>query len=74
MAIWNEDIPAVNSIPAERIVAAAEKAREAFFASVAADFPEVTTGDLDPGATVAFELETNELIVTWLTYNAPAVT
>jgi hypothetical protein len=74
MAMWDEDIPDINGIPAERIREAAEKARIAFFTSLAEDFPEITTGDLDPGSTVSFELETNAVIVNWLSWNTEEVT
>lgn len=68
----NEDITDIGTVKAERIRDAVEKAREAFGASLAASFPEVTTGDLGPDVEIAWEQASNSLAVTWLTYNHPS--
>jgi hypothetical protein len=70
--LWDEDVTPVGDVPAERILEAVKKARDAFWASVAESFPEVTTGDMAPGDEVALEFATNEVLLVWLMYNHPS--
>jgi hypothetical protein len=66
----NENIPYVHGIPPERIRAAAERARYAFYTSLARDFPNLKAGNLDPSEILAFESVSNDLAVVWLIYNS----
>lgn len=52
-----------------RIAAALEKATEAFWATFVAEFPEVTTGDLDPLSAVAFDGSVERAAREWLRLN-----
>lgn len=74
VAMWDDDVRDVGEVPADKIRAALEKAREAFWQSFAANFPEVKTGDMAPGDELAMEWGTNYAAVAWLTYNHPTVT
>jgi hypothetical protein len=67
--MFDEDIPAVGPIPAARIREAVDRARDAFWDSLGASFPEITTGDLSPGDTASFEIATNAVAVAWLLGN-----
>lgn len=49
---------------------AAESARDAFWASVARSFPEITTGDMDPWKASQFETLTEEIVRSWVESNA----
>lgn len=71
--VWDEDITAVGDVPAERIREAVRKARDAFWASIAESFPEVTTGDMSPGDDMALESGTNQVVATWLLWNHPSM-
>ncbi len=55
-----------------RLAQAADAAREAMWATFAAQYPEVTTGDLGPGADAAFVTESDKLLAGWLDDNWPA--
>ncbi|HXE45393.1 MAG TPA: hypothetical protein VN635_09345 [Conexibacter sp.] len=55
----------------QRIRAAVADAEIAFWQPIAAAFPEATTGDLDPHATVAFMDACTEVVRVWLDWNAP---
>ncbi len=54
-----------------RFAAAADAAREAMWAAFAARYPEVTIGDVAPGADHAFVAESNKLLAGWLDDNWP---
>lgn len=47
------------------------EAEEAFWAEVVKHFPDIKTGDLDPGATVRFRLACAEVVEAWLDQNTP---
>jgi len=55
-----------------RFAQAADAAREAMWATFAAQYPEVTTGDLAPEADRAFVTESDKLLAGWLDDNWPA--
>lgn len=57
---------------AQRIDAALEPALQAFWAQVAADFPEVTTGDLGTELAQAFKIAAQGAIAGWVSNNAPS--
>ena len=46
----------------ERVNAAAERASEAFWAAVAAAFPEVKSGDVDPFTSLEWDEQVDRLI------------
>lgn len=54
-----------------RFAQAADAARDAMWSAFAAQYPEVTTGDLAPGADHAFVAESNKLLAGWLDHNWP---
>ncbi len=54
-----------------RFVQAADAARDAMWATFAQRYPEVTTGDLAPGADVVFVAESDRLLAGWLDDNWP---
>jgi hypothetical protein len=54
-----------------RFATAADAARDAMWAAFAAQYPEVTTGDLPPGADRAFVAESDRLLAVWLDDNRP---
>ncbi len=54
-----------------RFAQAADAARDAMWATFAEQYPEVTTGDLAPGADIAFVAESNKLLAGWLDDNGP---
>ena len=54
-----------------RAAAAVEQGTEAFWAVVAGLFPEIMTGDLDPGAVARFELATRSAVAAWIGANQP---
>lgn len=56
----------------ERISLAVQKGEEAFWATVAAEFPEVTTGDLDPSTTISLTEKMRSAIAAWVEYNRVA--
>lgn len=58
----------------DRIADAIDTAAQAFWASVAESFPEVTTGDLDPETVDQLEREMGHAILTWLGTNGHEVT
>jgi hypothetical protein len=45
------------------------RAADAFWAEVAASYPEIKTGDLDPGAAMALEDAMKQAITSWLAAN-----
>jgi hypothetical protein len=53
----------------ERIMSATRKAEEAFWEAVAKEFPEATSGDLDPGAAVNLTQAMERAVRTWVDYN-----
>jgi len=63
------DLVEVAKARVNRIAAAQEAARDAFWAALADQFPEVDSGDFGPGETLALEEATNEAVRTWLYYN-----
>lgn len=69
--LWDHHMQAVGDVPADRIRAAVDKAREAFWASMVESFPEVTSGDMGPGDADTFEWGSNEAAVIWLSWNHP---
>jgi hypothetical protein len=58
---------------AQRIKTATEVAMDAFWAKLAEQFPEITTGDLDPGAVVDFENASVTAATLWIHANRPQV-
>jgi hypothetical protein len=54
-----------------RISKAVEMASEAFWVAFAAQFPEVSSGDLDPLSTVQFEDGVERAAREWLSANWP---
>jgi hypothetical protein len=54
-----------------RIQEVAERAQEAFWAHVAGEYPEITTGDFPPGATAAFDEACRDAVRVWVEGNAP---
>ena len=55
-----------------RIEEAVEKASFAFWAAFAAEFPEITTGDLTPGASFGFDQAVMSAAREWVEVNSPA--
>ncbi|MEH0937696.1 hypothetical protein [Micromonospora psammae] len=55
----------------ERIAKAVEAAGDAFWATIAAAFPEATAGDFPPDATMDIERAQHQAVHLWLHYNAP---
>ena len=53
----------------ERIRSAARKGEDAFWAAVAKEFPEATSGDLDPGLAVSLMQTMERAIRAWVDYN-----
>ena len=53
-----------------RLSDALAAADAAFWAAVAAAYPEATTGDLDPGTTLAFDATSERAVQTWVELNA----
>jgi hypothetical protein len=54
-----------------RAISAATDAQDVFWASIVKSFPEVITGDFDPGATCAFDAAIKDAVTTWLGWNHP---
>lgn len=54
-----------------RIAASIERASDAFWAAFAAEFPEVSGGDLDPITTVRFDKAVERAAHEWLRANWP---
>jgi hypothetical protein len=54
-----------------RFAQAADAARDAMWAAFAAHYPEITTGDVAPGADRAFVTESNKVLAGWLDDNRP---
>jgi hypothetical protein len=70
-AIFDEDVTDLvtvseQTIPGDRITAAIEKARDAFWQSIGEAFPEVTSGDMAPGMEMPLEWATNDVVLAWL--------
>lgn len=55
----------------DRIEAATEAAQLAFWAAVAAQFPEITTGDMDPIETFRFDQACANAVTGWVDGNTP---
>lgn len=55
----------------DQMAAAAAAGRDAFWATVAAHFPHIETGDLNPLATLAFEQATDAVVEVWVMNNEP---
>jgi hypothetical protein len=53
-----------------RITKATEDAIEAFWASIAKSFPEITSGDLSPDYAHSFSATSREMVLQWLEDNA----
>jgi hypothetical protein len=53
----------------ERIKTAAQKGEDAFRARIAQEFPEATSGDLDPGMAVSLRQIMERAIRAWVEYN-----
>ena len=58
-------------IDQERMTAALEKASTAFWASIAASYREVSTGDMDVFGVNLFEDAASEAVTSWLRNNLP---
>jgi hypothetical protein len=58
---------------AERIEAAVKRADEAFWAEVAAAFPEANTGDLSVEETLDLTVAERKVIGSWLRWNSDLV-
>lgn len=56
---------------AERVADAARRAGDTFWEVVGQSFPEVTTGDIDPGALMAIESAMDVAVERWLRWNHP---
>jgi len=69
--LFNQEVPNVNDIPAQRILAAVGLANEAFWDAIGEAFPEVTGGDFPPDVTVEWERARNQAVWAHLTYNSP---
>lgn len=54
-----------------RFAEAADAARDAMWAAFAAQYPEITTGDVAPGADQPFVTESDKLLAGWLDDNRP---
>jgi hypothetical protein len=52
-----------------RVKSALQSAEDAFWAAVAQEFPEATSGDLDPGMAVSLKQTMERAIRAWLDYN-----
>lgn len=64
----------VKEIPVEtRIETAVSDAEEAFWAVIAARFPEATTGDFDPLASHQFQEVLKANVKLWLTWNTSLI-
>jgi hypothetical protein len=55
----------------KRIKDAVEKAQFEFWAVIAKEFPEVTTGDYPPDATMQFDGECLQAVTKWIEFNGP---
>ncbi|CAG7581362.1 MAG: hypothetical protein SLAVMIC_00804 [uncultured marine phage] len=55
----------------KRIQDAVSEAEMAFWVSISEKYPEVTTGDLDPGASIALSMAMEEAVDAWLMFNDP---
>ncbi len=54
-----------------RVAEAVEKAREAFWASIAASYPEIKTGDMDPLEDWEIETAMETAVKRWVHNNKP---
>ena len=57
------------SVSDARVKAALQMGEDAFWAAVAKEFPEATSGDLDPAITVALTQTMERAIRAWVEYN-----
>lgn len=55
----------------KRLEDAVKNAEEAFWNSIAEDYPEITTGDLDPSTSIDLMLTMENAIDRWLIINNP---
>jgi len=53
----------------ERMDKAVEKAKGAFFQSLVESYPEITTGDIDPLESHAFDEACTAIVTDWLYWN-----
>lgn len=53
----------------QRITAAAEKAQQAFWSVIAAEFPEATTGDLSPEVSSRLDAAIANAVESWVMWN-----
>lgn len=66
------DYPGMDDAHRERMYRATDMAQEAFWACVAAAFPEAEAGDFPPDAHMHFEQACRHAVFTWLQFNFPA--
>ncbi|MDK9702514.1 MAG: hypothetical protein OEL20_05195 [Sulfuritalea sp.] len=57
----------------DRFHDAVARAKEQFWASIAASFPEITSGDFPPDATLKFDDACSEAAAIWVTGNQPSI-
>lgn len=61
----------VEGIDTTRIARALQAAHDAFWAAAVRHFPEVTSGDVDPGMSVQIEQQMGQFLANWLWTNHP---
>jgi hypothetical protein len=52
-----------------RLISALDTAQDAFWQSIAASYPEILTGDVDPFDEVEFQTHTHDAVLQWLRNN-----
>jgi hypothetical protein len=57
--------------PDQRLTVALQAADDAFWAAIVAAYPEVRSGDLDPGSVVGFDKAQHDVVTAWLIANYP---
>jgi|GEM_PF-1310887 len=60
--------------PEARLKAALVDAEAAFYAMLTAHYPEITSGDLDPGTEISFTETAEATARTWVHFNTPEMT
>lgn len=63
--------PTDDSTDTARMRAAAASAGDAFWAALAAAFPEASSGDLTPGQVTRWEKARDEAVSAWVANNVP---
>ncbi len=58
----------------DRLKKALEDADLAFWAAIGDSYPEITTGDLDPGSVIEFNQASEAVVKQWLYYNSSELT